>query len=421
MTIRRTQLKDLPLNYATLLVLLSFLLQSHALIFLAKTMETFKLAELQFLEARLQADSNHYNLTRLLVDRSTGSTLLRLDMLEDSSLLLADRKLPSSLNRCDWVAEVLEEGETPELLIDRLRQSPPETDDLWALDYVRIESAGLEERIRPTCTKKSLLCSVSQALPTIPALNPVDATQQMLIIDTKSLNDTSCYLGKTCVSTMRSSLQSTIPSEWAKRPFQYSSAINMNVAEIVIDLLLDMTTQSSDTPVTLFDPTCGSGTFLAFAIGKGMRVEACDCNPSCVDGSVRNLIHVFGEEKVESMTNIQLHDSSSSSSSMWKESETEIDCVVANLAWGVNSIEYVKENSRILKSVRARLSTGIPCAFVTRDPDPNLFTDSDFEVLGQAFVPQRDFALPKGKKKKEAEEIERNGRTRCVITIARSK
>lgn len=55
------------------------------------------------------------------------------------------------------------------------------------------------------------------------------------------------------------------------------------------------------------------------------------------------------------MTNIQLHDSSSN---MWKESETEIDCVVADLPWGVNSIEYVEENSRILKSVRARLSTG---------------------------------------------------------------
>jgi hypothetical protein len=59
----------------------------------------------------------------------------------------------------------------------------------------------------------------------------------------------------------------------------------------------------------------------------------------------------------------------------------------------------VEENSRILKSVRARLSTGIPCAFVTRDPDPNIFTDSDFEVIGQAYVPPRDFALPKGRKK----------------------
>jgi tRNA G10 N-methylase Trm11 len=172
----------------------------------------------------------------------------------------------------------------------------------------------------------------------------------------------------------------------------------MNVAEIVIDLLSDMTTQSSDAPVTLLDPTCGSGSFLAFAIGKGMRVEACDCNSSCVDGSVRNLKHVLGEEKVKSMTNIQLHDSSSN---MWKESETEIDCVVADLPWGVNSIEYVEENSRILKSVRARLSTGIPCALVTRDPDPNIFTDSDFEVIGQAYVPPRDFALPKGRKKNQ--------------------
>jgi hypothetical protein len=153
------------LNYATLLVLLSFLLQSHALILLAKTTDTFKLAELQFLEARLQADSNNYNLTPLLVDRSTRSTLLRLDMLEDSSLLLADRQLPSSLNRCDWVAEMLGEGETPELLIDRLRQTPPESDYMWTLDYVRIEFAGLEQRIRPTYTMKTLLCSVSQAYP----------------------------------------------------------------------------------------------------------------------------------------------------------------------------------------------------------------------------------------------------------------
>jgi tRNA G10 N-methylase Trm11 len=261
---------------------------------------------------------------------------------------------------------------------------------------------------------KTLLCSIAQTLPAFPALDPMDAQQQLMVIDTGL---SGCYLTKVLPRTRTVTQQSSILTEWARRPFQYSSAININVAEIVIDLLSDFT-ESTKRKVTMLDPTCGSGTFLAFAMAKGMRVEAFDCNPSCVDGSLRNLESLFQEEKVRLFATVQLHDSSN----LWEEENgTEINCVVANLPWGVNSVEYLQENDRILRSVRARISTGIPCAFVTRDPDITLFTGAGFEVLGQAHVPQRDFSLPKGKKKRQSDdEVERNGRNRCVITIARS-
>lgn len=102
---------------------------------------------------------------------------------------------------------------------------------------------------------------------------------------------------------------------------------------------------------------------------------------------------------------------------------------------GRNSVLYVNENERILQSVRSQIKTGTPCAFITRPSNSGedkgpllLFESTGFDVLGQAFVPQRDFLLPVGKKKSKKSQIENSTtqdsdsdarkKNQCVVTIA---
>merc|ERR1712194_273299 len=105
--------------------------------------------------------------------------------------------------------------------------------------------------------------------------------------------------------------------------------------------------------------------------------------------------------------------------------------------WGRNSILYIEENERILRSIRSQIHRGTPCAFITRPSDSEedkgpslLFESTGFHVLGQAFVPQRNFLLPPGKKqrKKLSSKNSRNKssgfsrkQNQCVVTIARAK
>ena len=90
-----------------------------------------------------------------------------------------------------------------------------------------------------------------------------------------------------------------------------------------------------------------------------------------------------------------------------------------------------------MRSVRSQIQTGTPCAFITRpsnsgeDGGPSLlFESTGFDVVGQSFVPQRDFLLPAGKKKrkKQTENSDVDGDTssarnqnQCVVTIALAK
>jgi len=112
--------------------------------------------------------------------------------------------------------------------------------------------------------------------------------------------------------------------------------------------------------------------------------------------------------------------------------------VVANLPWGKNSVLYINGNERILRSVRSQIQVGTPCAFITRPSSSNagdddkspsfLFESTGFDVLGQSFVPQREFSLPRGNKKKrkkgwiDDDDDDGGGGSRsqnqCVITIA---
>lgn len=422
------------------LFLLAILPGCHPLTFLCKTKETFKVAELQWLEAKMNAVTrpNHYYVSKLLVDRATGSTLFALEGAEHCSLFgngHVSSDAPSSLRKCDWVAQVVASGSSAAELVQSLHENlPGDIQEKWNLAYIRMEDNNDLEKNRPQSfyTKSSLLQSISQALPVPPALDTRAVNQQLFVVDTKSgTESTTCYL----TIQQKASAPETPGSflrKWSSRPFQYSSAINPQIAETVMNILWDMIQDisgvSQSPPFTLLDPSCGSGTFLAVAIQRGMFVEAYDCNRQCVEGSLSNLEFLFPDDafpdwKSNQLLQLAVHDSTNPFPTE-RTDRNNINCVVANLPWGINSIDYADQNLQILHSVRDRIRSGTPCAFITRAPELALFAKSGFHVLGQSHVPQRDFILPEGnkkKKKKNFKESEQNVRNhQCVITIARA-
>lgn len=419
----------------------------NSLTYLCKTKETFKLAELQWLEVELGALRNNqingnrhqsYQVTKLLVDRATGSTLFRLETSDDKDnchLLFQNHCLsseaPPSLRKCDWILQVVCSEASAAKLVETLRETEQhgifdEVVEDWGLGYIRMEGGSNDGKSHNektiSYTKTSLMQAVAQALPVPPALDPKKTKQELLVVDTFCGSDNStCYLG--IQQTISTFSNPTILTDWSKRPFQYSSAINPQVAEIIIDMLWEMLRDNKrqEEPLTLLDPTCGSGTFLALAMDRGMRVEAYDYNAQCVNGSQRNMKFLFGDKDSHYLDQLEvtLHDSTYPFPT--SKDFHKIDCVVANLPWGINSVDYAHQNTNILKSVRNRIDCNTPCAFVTRGADVELATNG-FKVLGQAHVPQRGFQLPKGSKKNmDAKELDRNGRNHCVVTIARAE
>lgn len=371
------------------------------------------------------------------------------DILDPTASSIDGSTLPSSLRRCDWILEIIHKADTAEELVQQLRereQGDVKIEDGWTLDYVRFEGAALNDdskgssrRYDQNYSMKTLVASVAQALPTAPALNPEQSTGSFMIVDAKSENRHGVFLGRLCFSSglgaKSSSSASTAYvhlSRWAGRPFQYSSAINRKAAEIIMEWLREANLSCNNiSPTTnsrhplLLDPTCGSGTFLALAMEQGFRVEGYDVNPNCAEGSWRNLVYVFGEEHAQALAHVQCADSSQLPQSD-DDKNTIRDrpsCVVSNLPWGVNSIDYADENYRILRSVHTRLAKGTPCVFVTKAQESKLFHETGYEILAQARIPPREFKLPRSKKKsKDLEDIDsRNGRNSCVVTIALSQ
>lgn len=53
--------------------------------------------------------------------------------------------------------------------------------------------------------------------------------------------------------------------------------------DLLLDLVMHQRQHRQDDlqkPICLLDPTCGSGTFLAFGMANGMQVEGCGCKPN---------------------------------------------------------------------------------------------------------------------------------------------
>jgi hypothetical protein len=362
----------------------------------------------------------------------------------------------------------MEEGCDAHDLVNKLTCAKAEHSAIrWTLEYVRMVDATIKDvqsnstKKRESYNMKTLLCSVAHAMPSPPALDPNSADDRFLIVDTMTSatqqTSSTCYLLryiKTPASVINNGddrSKSTLPKEssfatkWAKRPFQYSSAINPSIGEMVIEILDTLCRHRYGDTMNegyriLIDPTCGSGTFLALGMQKGFHVEGSDRNINAVTGTLRNLEYMYPKELIEQRATVQVRDSSTSLRDDEKELLLTNSCAVcccANLPYGQNSVEYFEENERILQSLRERISTGTPCAFITRGStasDSALSSASalfdrtgGFEVLEQSYVPPRDFSLPsstkKKKKKHDATDHNQNDDQqsttgRCIVTIA---
>lgn len=459
---------------------------SEPLRFLAKTKESFKLSDLQYLSSRVEAEeqSDLYNITRLVVDDATGSSIFLLET--NSAFVVADNThlwetqagsnssndiSNRSLSRCEWIAQILKEGESASDLIELLSKEPLQgVTTGWTLEYLK-QASGSESRRTSSYTSRTLFCSISHILPCPPALSLKNATDRLVVLEASTSNklpsellqhdsisehegigcDTRMYLAKIVYYGPNVLKKNCVSGKWASRPFQYSSALNFNVAEIIVDTVLGLVfmnrrkSLARRTGIVLWDPTCGSGTILAIAMDRGMQVVGFDSKIKCAQGTLRNLEHLFGNECVERNATIQCKDSALAVGKMLKgsnkvsderDSTVEIDCVVANLPWGVNSVDYRDENESILRAIRACLEKNgaggddIPCAFVTRDSNCRMFEETGFKILGQAHIPPKDFELPKDRKHRKSAQrggskenipSSRNYRNNCVITFAKTK
>jgi hypothetical protein len=95
--------------------------QKQTATYIAKTSETFKFADLQLLEAKLEAGARvkTYQCHRMVLDSATGSALYQFDCNEpidnyhnNGLSNICPQEVPPCLGRCDWVAEILAQGTT---------------------------------------------------------------------------------------------------------------------------------------------------------------------------------------------------------------------------------------------------------------------------------------------------------------------
>jgi hypothetical protein len=146
---------------------------------------------------------------------------------------------------------------------------------------------------RRNFTSKTLLCALSQCISGAAAVDPMDALVTYYILETTS----GLYFGSSAKSQGASdsnmnSDSDTMEADWKRRPFIFSSSLNLEIAESVCKTLkakvlknrreafaedkCEQVTRESphegvkeekriNDAVTLMDPCCGSGTTLFMA------------------------------------------------------------------------------------------------------------------------------------------------------------
>lgn len=208
-------------------------------------------------------------------------------------------------------------------------------------------------------SKTTLVCSVAHAIGLQPALNPAHAKDKLIWLDAEKRMYLLKYL-KLFQSTVKTMSSASFRSTWSSRPFQYSSATNTAVADVVVDLLESIIrSHRGDHEVSskiLLDPTCGSGTFLSLAMDRAFEVIGWDRNPSCIDPSEKNLLHVHGEERVKKHVTLKVRDGS-----LLCEKRIDVSCVACNVPWGLNSANYDSETTRILTGIRCLVRRNSVC------------------------------------------------------------
>lgn len=315
---------------------------------LAKTKESFKLSDLYLLETKLEALAR--NLTepeRIGVDFNTGSYLVQVHR-----HFIKKYNNTSSLDRYDWIAtDIIASGSSGQDLVDDIIErcrcntlSIPNLDD-FTLDYICM--GYMKEK---DFTSKHLISRVSQCIPSFAALNSKTAKHQLVLIETP---------GRLYLAQREHGVEvkvNTVVKRWPGRTFQYPSAINPSVALIIVDLLYDLTLRGTcressrdGQEIKMLDPTCGSGTFLAFALAKGMHVVGYDIKDKCVSGTRQNLVYLFGNDMVSNKSEVLVGDFSSSDE-YGKPDSYKYDCAVTNLPWGQNT-EIKNKDDNMVRSI----------------------------------------------------------------------
>lgn len=344
---------------------------------IAKTTESFKLSDLYLMEAQIQAtllesdslysDNMHKYVSTLTMDPQTGSYLLEINSnkLIDAAYqqvgtgnIVHNVERPSCLNRLDWIGEVIASGTCGQTLIDQLEISENTTDLLdkihdFTLDYLCMGYM----REKDFSTSKTLTCRIAQSIPRRAVLDAKKAKTNLLLIETSDC----IYLTKKYILSSKMEHGSdvfNVAKRWPGRPFQYSSAINPIVAEITMSLLGDLSKDKSR--MILFNPTVGSGTFEAFALERGMSVTGFDINDKCVNGTIKNLQYMYGEDFTNKYIDIRVNDSTR----LDKNLELNCNCAVTNLPWGQNTA-IENENDNIVSIATSYFVAHLPLCSLT--------------------------------------------------------
>jgi len=302
-------------------------------------------------------------------DRSSNRLLNHPPLVSSSSSTMMEEAvfLPFRPGRFQYAARIIAMGQTPrQLLEDIIIEGCDSTITSWTLEYDTFEPLRNHRMMHPQQQPPSfhptmLLCAVSRILPGEPLLlassdaqtNPVRQGKHFashVIIETRE----RLYLAQKLPSCeavggallpaggndvlhsprrrfggLTHAIADRFRSSWANRPFQYSGAINIDAAFVIIDILGDVAlrrrrgkeedTLPGTTTVRMLDPTCGSGTFLAMALmawgnesnanaRRNVEVVGVDSNPKCAAGTMRNLRHLFPHHLCTDEENEQSHD-----------------------------------------------------------------------------------------------------------------
>lgn len=372
---------------------------------IAKTKETFKLSDLYLLESRLQSQVRGCKPTKLLSsDKNTGSYLLEIDkgLIQNKSQKL----IPSCFDRLDWMGEVLAFGSSGRELIGNLMNMTLQIDD-FSLEYKRVGSLLTKKDY----ASKAILSRVAQCINGEVSLIPKNSKYQLLLVELNS----GLLLCKQLQIPSNENNNSIVEKFWKNRPFQYSSAINIHVAKIVLDMLYDITVCSLDTKkdtLTLLDPTCGSGTFLAYGLEIGLSVNGHDINHRCVEGSRDNINFLFPSAAAQ--CDISQMDFSILSSMQ----DNFHDICVANLPWGQNTEIFDEDcNSRILQNIYSSLIPNGYAVIISKCNVKMDLSSCGFFHLGSVSIPPRGFVLPDDKKNGSKTKQRTNGSSNCIVTV----
>ncbi len=151
---------------------------------------------------------------------------------------------------------------------------------------------------------------------------------------------------------------------WKKRPYNFSAALNVDIARSAVRVATKM---RGGQGLTLLDPCCGSATtaFIAAALPSITGYYGFDISPERIAGAKQNWQYLAEQEASLSLTaRFDVRDATSPKPSSTGVDE-EADIVVCNPPWGENVSEaFYSDREAILRQLTAN-KHGAVLAFIT--------------------------------------------------------